>query len=154
MRRAALLLGLLLLVSLALAPAAAAQGTQSSAAVAAGTPPPPAYVLERDGTVIIGGDMVTDCESFIIGRAQGYWGEGNAAEARTLADKCQGLGVPPGDLTTGDAEAILSMGTEGQPASDVEKLPDTGGLSVLELAGLASGLALIGVGLLLRRRAS
>lgn len=154
MRRAVLLLSVLLLVSLALAPAAGAQRTQSSAAMGVGAPTPPAYVLERDGTVINGGDVVTDCNGFLITRAQGYGDQRREAEEQAVADKCRELGVPSGDLATGNSEVVLSLGTEGSlapGAGELPELPDTGGLSLTGLAGLASGLALISGGLLLRR---
>ncbi len=153
MRRVSLLLGACLLVTLALAPAAGAQGTasQSSAAIAAGAPLPPAYVLERDGTVINEGDQVTDCNGFLIARAQGYADTRNEAEAQAVADKCRQLGVPS-DFRTGNSQVVLSLGTIGPPASGAEELPDTGGPPLIELAALMTGFALIGGGLLLRRR--
>jgi hypothetical protein len=152
MRRAALLLGLPLVVSLSLAPAAGADVavTQSSAAFAANAPPPPVYELERDGTVIRGGDVVTDCEGFLAGRAQGYGTPRYEAEAQAVADTCRGLGVPS-DFQTGNSPVILSLGTEGPPATNAGELPETGGLSLNGLAGLASGFVLISGGLLLRR---
>lgn len=155
MRLVSLLLGACLVATLALAPAAGAQGTasQSSAAIAAGAPLPPAYVLERDGTVINEGDMVTDCNGFLISRAQGYGNERYVEEAQAVADKCRELRVPS-DFQTGNSEIVLSLGTIGPPAPGTEELPDTGGPPLIELAALMTGFALIGGGLLLRRRTS
>lgn len=162
MKRVSLLLGVCLVTSLALAPAAGAQETpvQSSAAIAENAPLPPAYVLERDGTVINEGDVVTDCNGFLTSREQGYKDARNEQEAQAVADRCQQLGVPSSDLNTGNSEVVLSLGTTGPPAPPApgtEELPDTGGLplgGLYEVAALATGLALIGGGLLLRRRAS
>lgn len=155
MRRVLLLSGVCLVMSLVLAFPAGAQGTaQSSAAIAANAPLPPAYVLERDGTVINEGDVVTDCNGFLTGREQGYEGARHEAEARAVAAECRRLGAPSGDFDTGNSGVVLSLGTTGSPAPDAGggTLPDTGGLPLVALAG---GLVLSGIGgLLLKRRAS
>jgi hypothetical protein len=75
----------------------------------------------------------------------------NAEEAQTVADKCQELGVPS-DFRTGNSPVVLSLGTIGPPAPGAGELPDTGGPPLIELAALMTGFALIGGGLLLRRR--
>lgn len=152
MRRVFTLVGACLVMSLILASVAGAQETasQSSAAIAEGAPLPPAYVLERDGTVTIEGDVGTDCDGFLhIGFQETQ--ERLEDEAQAVADKCRELGVPSGDLATGNSEVVLSLGTIGPPApTSSGTLPDTGGLP---LALLTGGLALVAglSGLLLRR---
>jgi len=151
--RAFVLAGASLLMSLALAPVADAEVTQSTAASRSqGAPLPPAYVLERDGTVIHDGDLITDCRSLVAGLERGYEGTGpDKVQARTVADRCRDLGVPS-DSETGNSDVILSLGTTESPAPSGGELPDTSGLSLSALAGLASGITLIVGGLLLRRR--
>lgn len=151
MRRLFTLVSACLVMSLVFASAAGAQGVAASRSE--GAPPAPAYVLEKDGTVINNGDLITDCQSLITGLEQGCGGAGKE-QARMVADKCRELGIPSGDLATGDSEVVLSLGTEGPPAPLAEELPDTGGPLLIELAALITGLALIGGGLMLRRSRS
>ncbi len=156
MRRLFLLVGVCLTIPLVLTPAANAQEAtvqRSAADVAEGAPLPPAYVLERDGTVTIEGDLVTDCRYFTRGYKQPTQ-ERLRDEARAVADQCRQLGIPSGDVTTGNSEIVLSLGTIGPITSDgtnsgVEALPDTGGLPLVLLPGL---LAVIFAGGLLLKR--
>lgn len=160
MRRAFVLAGACLLVSLIFAPAAGADVVESSGVLAypeGGAPPPdpPDYVLEEDGTVIVDGDVVTECSSFSINREEGLFGGfGDQELAQRVLEQCvrSGLSSSGGDLSVGDSRVVVRPDTEASPTTSSKSLPETGGLSLTSLAGLASGLALICGGLLLRRR--
>lgn len=147
-RKVMLLASMLVVVVIAASPAVAQ--TQSQAALAPGAPTPPAYELERDGTLITGGDVVTDCSTFTAGFRETQ--ERLQDEAQATADACERLGFPSGDFTIGNSEVILSLGTEGPPTPNADggELPETGGPPLTALA-LGGGLLLIGGGLLTRR---
>lgn len=171
--RAATTVVLLAVLLTAAAGTALAQEADSSSGALAqprGEPPinPPNFVLEEDGTVIVDGDQVTNCRSFIIGFEQGGYDSGlRYLEAQKVIEKCEELGLSSGgNLSTHDSEVVLYSGGELQrddsevisesdntdsPApdgdsGDSEALPDTSGLSLLPLA---TGLLLASVGLFL-----
>ena len=142
-----------------IAPVAGAQTSGGQAAIAAGAPLPPAYVLESDGTVIIEGDVVTDCSSFVAGGFLQNVQERLQNDAHAVADECRQLGYPSGDLTTGNSDVILSLGTIGPPATADTggSLPNTGGLPLafaVLVGTLAGSLALIHLGGSMLKRAS
>lgn len=158
MRRVFLLLGVCFVMAMMIAPAAGAKTLGGPAPIMGGAPFSPPYVLESDGTVIDGGDVVTDCSSFAAGGVQQYVQGRSQDEAQAVADKCQQLGYPSGDGTVGNSDIVLNLGTVGPPApidtGGTEVLPDTGGLPLALMGTLAGGLALIGFGGLALKRAS
>lgn len=87
---------------------------------------PPSFVLEEDGTVIIDGDVPTDCRSFASFREQGYFQNGDEEQAQDVLRQCEERG-----LLTDDAPV----------------LPDTGGPggTVLFAAGLLLVVGLVGL---------
>ncbi len=93
-----------------------AQESGSSAAFAypAGDPPPdldiPDYELEADGTVLIDGDQVTECHSFIVSRRQNYFTDGDQRLARRVEKRCKRTGFSEdnrGDMQVGNSEIVV-----------------------------------------------
>ena len=88
-------------------------GLEEAFAQPAGEPPviPLNFVLERDGTVIIEGDSVTNCRSLGVGfEREGhdsgvYW-----RQARRVLEHCEQLDLSSGgDLKTGDSEVVVEI---------------------------------------------
>ena len=90
--------------------------TASEAAFAypTGDPPPdldiPDYELEADGTVLIDGDQVTECHSFIVGRRQDYFTNGDQRLARRVEKwrkRAAFSNDNRGDVQIGNSEIIV-----------------------------------------------
>lgn len=156
MRRLFLLFGVCLVVVLMIAPVAGAQTSGGQAAIAVGAPPSPEFVLYSDGNITIGGDVGTDCYSFVTydypQTVQPRLQEG----AQAVADTCRQLGLPRGDFDFSDADVVLSIPANPPPEAytGTEVLPDTGGIPLAFVAALAGSLALISFGGLILKRAS
>ena len=89
-------------------------GSSAAFAYTAGGPPPdldiPDYELEADGTVIIDGDQVTECYSFVVGRRQGYFTNGDQRLARRVEKRCKRAGFSKdnrGDMQVGNSEILV-----------------------------------------------
>lgn len=156
MHRLSLLFEVCLVMVLMIAPAAGAQTSGGQAAMVAGSPPPPEFVLYSDGNITIGGDVGTGCYTFVTYDYPQTLQERKQDGAQAVADACQQLGNPEGDRDPSDAEVILSI--PANPPSGAytgtEVLPDTGGLPLVLMGTLASGVALICFGGLILKRAS
>lgn len=156
MRRLFLLLGVCLVVALMIAPAAGAQTSGGQAAIAAGAPIPPEFVVYSDGNITIGGDVGTDCYTFVTYEYPQTVQPRLQDGAQAVAGTCQELGLPRGDFDFSDAEVVLSIPANPPPGAytEGEVLPDTGGMPLAFVAALAGGLALIGFGGLILKRSS
>lgn len=87
-------------------------------------PPPPDYAYSN-GKVIVGGDVDTDCRSFIEGFDGGYSGWGNQTQAERVLEKCKqadgsSLNPPP----------------EVRQEIREDSLADTGGIPLLPVAAV------------------
>ena len=89
-------------------------GSSAAFAYPAGDPPPdldiPDYELEADGTVFIDGDQVTECHSFVVGRRQGHFTNGDQRLARRVQKRCKRAGFSKdnrGDMQVGNSEIII-----------------------------------------------
>ena len=95
---------------------------------------PQDYVLEEDGTVVIDGDLATDCRSFAssVPRADDdpYLGQ-----ARRVLAECEEAGLLPSKSTNPSAPAANGRGGG---------LPDTGGPTLMALVGVSGVLAMTG----------
>ncbi len=89
-------------------------GSSAAFAYPAGDPPPdldiPDYELEADGTVLIDGDQVTECHSFVVGRRQGYFTNGDQRLAQRAERRCKQAGFSKnnrGDMKVGNSEIVV-----------------------------------------------
>lgn len=149
-----------LLLTTVIGTATAQESGSSSAAfaqpVGKTAPNPPYFALERDGTVIIDGDEVTDCRSFGIGLSQWEFKDQQRGQARKVLERCKQLGLSSGgDFNMANSKVILEIPGKSSPTpdngSDAKRtLPDTGGTSLFTF--LISGLLLVGAGLIATRR--
>lgn len=110
-----------------------------------GTPLPdlPRYAFREDGTVVIDGDVLTDCSSFASSLDRGGGFRGDAGQARSVLEQCEEAGLLSLGGTTSSASAGASASATASP------LPTTGGsVPLMALAPLA---LLVGSGLLVFR---
>ena len=156
MRRLSSLLGMCLVVALMITSAAGAQTSGGQATIAGGAPLPPEFVLYSDGDITIGGDVGTDCYTFVTyGYPQTTRGGQLQEGAQAVADACEQLGLPRGNSDPFDAEVILSIPANPPPGYDAtgKALPDTGGIPLVALAGgLVGSIVLIGFGSLMLKK--
>lgn len=91
--------------------------------------PVPDYVLEKDGTVLIDGDLATDCRSFVGGPVPRADGDPDFGQARRVAEQCEEAGLPPSESTTqsASASAPAPSGTSTADGAEDRGLPETGG---------------------------
>ena len=75
----------------------------------------PNFVLERDGTVILEGDSVTNCRSLGAGfEREGHDSEIYRKQTRRVLEHCEQLDLSSGgDLKTGDSEVVLETTGKG-----------------------------------------
>ncbi|MGB3682501.1 MAG: hypothetical protein WA990_08430 [Rubrobacteraceae bacterium] len=92
-------------------------GSAGALAQPMGEPPvnPSNFVLERDGTVIVDGDEVTNCRSLGTGLEQGVQdSEVYRKEARKVLAKCRQLDISSGgDMTPDNSEVVLEISGAG-----------------------------------------
>ena len=149
MKKSVALLMAVLGMMLATAPPAPAdsQGVAgSSGSLAEGETPPLPYELEKDGTLVIGGDVLIDCPSE-FGVSERY-ADARPSDPDISADLeqnanavrlCEGNGFSPSGVAT-DANH--------PPGTDDAALPRTGGAALLPLT---AGLLLAGAAVAARR---
>jgi hypothetical protein len=110
---------------------------------------PPDYVLEEDGTVLIDGDLATDCTSFASSLEQGYFESGDISPgAQRMLDQCERAGLLPSEGITSGASPGASASSEAEAADGEDGgLPDTSGpdlqallLAVSSVLATTSGL--------------
>ncbi len=83
--------------------------------LAGGVPLTPEFVLYSDGNITIGGDVGTDCYTFVTyGYPQTVSGPLHD-DAQTVADKCQQLGLPASDSDSFCAEVLLTIPASPPP---------------------------------------
>lgn len=118
---------------------------------------PPDYVLEEDGTVVIDGDLATDCPSFaeFVPSADG---DPDLEQARSVLEQCEEAGLLPSGGTTSSASDALPAGASASSEASAANgkgggLSDTGGPNLPALLGVSGILAIIG-GLLSRKIAT
>jgi len=106
---------------------------------------PPDYVLEEDGTVVIDGDLATDCPSFaeFVPSADG---DPDLEQAESVLEQCEEAGLlpPSGGTTPGASPEASAADGEG------ERLPGTGGPALPALL-VVSSVVVMTSGLLVRR---
>ena len=143
MKRTILAAALLAMMLVTDAPALAQEGEGQSGNGGAigypegGTPPPPPkdYALNEDGLVVVSGDEVLDCRTFVGAFDEGYDEWGNQTQAKRVLERCEQMGESPKTL---------------QPP-DMEALPETGGFPAIPIV---AGLFLVVMGLFTVRRLS
>ena len=93
---------------------ATTMASEAAFAYSAGDPPPdldiPDYELEADGTVLIDGDQVTECHSFVVSRRQNYFTNGDQRLARRVEKRCKRAGFSEdnrGDMQVGNSEIVV-----------------------------------------------
>jgi hypothetical protein len=105
---------------------------------------PQDYSVQEDGTVIVGGDVGTDCRSFALSVEQGYDLGLTQEQIQSVLAQCEQVGDTTddqyGDEPTGDQPNHEDEGSQ--------VLPDTGGTSPFTLG---IGALLVAGGLLARR---
>lgn len=142
MRRTILLAALCAAAVLMFASVASAQ----SAAIVEGAPLPP-DVVQEDGSIVIGGDVGTDCRSFALSVEQGYDLGLTQGQIQSVLEQCEQASflssTPAGEQYNDDV-----AGTIPTPQPSTPVLPDTGGVSGLILM---AGALLLGGGLVVRR---
>lgn len=117
-------------------------------------PDPPRYAFRENGTVVIDGDVFTDCPSFAssLDREEGF--RGDVEQARGVLERCEEAGLLPPEGTFSSASvgasastgASASASASSSTAASASPLPTTGGpVSLVALAPLA---LLAGSGLL------
>ena len=104
----------------------------------------PDYALQEDGTVLIDGDLATDCRSFDGGPIPPADGDPDREQARRVLEQCEEAGLL--DSGRGDPGASAVNGEGGG-------LPDTGGPDLPALLFVAVLVAAAG-GLLARKLAA
>lgn len=110
---------------------------------------PPDYVLEEDGTVVIDGDVATDCRSF-AGFQPSADGDPNREQARRVLEQCEEAGLlPPGSTTPSASASSEVSAADGEGGA----LPDTGGPGLAALL-VVPGAAAVAGGLLARKIAA
>lgn len=111
---------------------------------------PPDYVLEEDGTVVIDGDLATDCRSF-AGGVPPADADPDLEQAQRVLEQCEQAGLLPSKSTTSSASASseVSAVDDGEGGG----LPDTGGPGLAALLVVSSALA-VASGLLVRKVAA
>jgi hypothetical protein len=120
---------------------------------------PPDYVLGEDGTVVIDGDVATDCPSFASALEEGYELAGNPEQAQAVLEQCRQAGLLPSDASAPAPPAPPSAQVAQQrqrPSPAPAALPNTGGPGLLVPAAAGSAL-LVGaaaLGLAASRRRS
>lgn len=127
MKKRAILVAALLAMMLATAAPALAQedeGQSGSGGAtgypAGGTPPPPPqdYAFNEDGMVVVDGDQVLDCRTFVGAFDEGFDDYGDQAQAERVLERCKGV----------------SVSSEPPQDSGAETLPETGGVPALPFA--------------------
>ena len=112
---------------------------------------PPDYVLEEDGTVLIDGDLATDCRSFAGGPVPSADGDPDLEQARSVLEQCEEAGL----LEPGGGTPSASLSPEAS-AADGEGggLPDTGGPDLPALLPAVLGVLAVAGGLFARKVAT
>ena len=109
-------------------------------------PDPPRYAFRENGTVVIDGDVLTDCSSFAssLDREEGF--RGDEEQARSVLERCEEAGLLPPEGTISSASAGASAPAGTSASASASPLPTTGGpASLMAFAPLA---LLVGSGLL------
>lgn len=115
--------------------------------------PIPDFVFEEDGilgedgaSVVIDGDIVTDCRSFASEFAGGGVPDADAdsdlEQARRVLEQCEESGLPPSESTTSSGALPSASASSGASAADGESggLPETGGPALPALLLVAVGV--------------
>jgi hypothetical protein len=165
----------LVLIVAMLSVALAALSAPATAQLAGG-PPPQDSVLQEDGTLVVGGDVVLDCPGFAeyvdqYGNAPSASPDVRAEleQARSALEQCEEAGFtysPAGgnlgyEAPTSEAPSIERDGSVPAPtvgpaekdpasASSVSVLPDTGGVPATSVLAAVGALTLVMGGLLAR----
>ena len=108
---------------------------------------PPDYVLEEDGTVVIDGDVGTDCASFALALEQGYELAGNPERAQAVLEQCEEAGLLPSESTAPNASVPSEVSVVNGESGG---LPETGGPALPALL-VATVLVVVASGLLARK---
>ncbi len=101
---------------------------------------PPDYVLEEDGTVLIDGDLATDCRSFAGGPVPPADGDPDLDQARSVVEQCEKAGLLPSESAAPSAAASSEVPADGEG----EGLPETGGPALPALLVVAVAVVVAG----------
>lgn len=110
----------------------------------------PDFALEEDGTVVIDGDLATDCPSFAVGLEEGYESRGDPEQAQSVLEQCRRGGFLPSggsapvSRTPHSPSAHVSE-QHRQPSPARAVLPSTGGPNLPMIPAPMGGALLMGL---------
>ena len=102
-------------------------------------PDSPEYAFREDGTVVIDGDVSTDCSSFARAFKLEDNLQRNLRQARSVLEQCEEAGLLDSGDATSSASANSSASASASPHAPAnggeDELPDSGGPALLTLLG-------------------